>query len=139
LVDEIPSLCGSPRAPRRILWIDDKPTNNQSERRRLRRHGLTFESVVSTSEAEEAFESGAFAAVISDLGRKQSTDGSYMAGADLVAKFARIWPPIIIYTTTANAKREKERLLGAGASGVTGSPIELEQLVLKALGDPSVP
>jgi hypothetical protein len=53
LVKAIPVLATIPRRAARVLWVDDRPSNNEFERKNLRPHGIVFENVVSTAEAVE--------------------------------------------------------------------------------------
>ena len=52
-VSAVPTLANTPRRAARVLWVDDRPANNEFERKWLRPHGIVFDSVVSTEEAVE--------------------------------------------------------------------------------------
>ena len=84
LVAAIPSLGKTPRRAARVLWVDDKPANNERERKFLRPDGIVFDNVVSTAEAIEQLQSESYDLVITDLGRQGSSDGSSTAGATLL-------------------------------------------------------
>ena len=64
-----------------MLWVDDRPANNEFERKWLRPHGIVFDSVVSTDEALEQLSNESYDLVITDLGREHSSDRSATAGA----------------------------------------------------------
>jgi PleD family two-component response regulator len=70
----------SPRLERwrsRILWVDDRPENNIYERRAFEALGFSFVLALSTAEALEVLESQQFAAIISDIGRKEGPKEGY--------------------------------------------------------------
>src|SRR5690606_18687439 len=52
-VAAVPALASTPRPAARVLWVDDHPANNETERKWLRPHGIVFDNVVSTGEALE--------------------------------------------------------------------------------------
>jgi hypothetical protein len=81
LVAAVPSLATVPRRSARILWVDDRPANNEYERQLLRPHGIVFDNVVSTREAIEQLRNESYDLVITDLGRGSSSDRSEDAGA----------------------------------------------------------
>ena len=80
LVDAIDVLAATPRRAARVLWVDDKPANNEWERKLLRPHGIVFDNVVSTSEAVQQLANESYDLVITDLGRRGSSDRSQRAG-----------------------------------------------------------
>ena len=55
----------------RILWVDDRPENNTYERQAFEAMGLRFTLALSTDEAFERLSQGKFAAIISDMGRRE--------------------------------------------------------------------
>jgi len=42
---------GKEKSPRRILWVDDRPNNNITERKALEAYNITFDLAKSTGEA----------------------------------------------------------------------------------------
>ena len=80
-VSAVPMLAATPRRAARVLWVDDRPANNEYERQQLRPHGIVFDSVVSTVEALEQLTNETYDLVITDLGREGSSDHSATAGA----------------------------------------------------------
>lgn len=84
LVDEVPRIGARARGSYRVLWVDDKPANNEYERAELRTNGLVFDNVVSTTEAIEQLKTSTYDLVITDLGRRWSSDGSLEAGHRLL-------------------------------------------------------
>jgi len=134
-VEAIPLLGATPRRAARVLWVDDKPANNEIERRTLRPHGIVFDNVVSTAEAIEQLENESYDLVITDLGRAHSSDRSQMAGADFLAHpvVSRGGPPVIVYAS-AWAVRKRTELMRLGAAEVTADRTQLIDTVLGVLG-----
>jgi len=62
----------------RVLWVDDRPDNNIVERRAGEEIGLTFTLALSTAEALEQLSRQRFAAIISDMGRKEGSREGYV-------------------------------------------------------------
>lgn len=135
LVEAIPLLGATPRRAARVLWVDDKPANNEIERRTLRAHGIVFDNVVSTAEAIEQLENESYDLVITDLGRAHSSDRSQMAGADFLAHpvVRRGGPPVIVYAS-AWAVGKRTELMRLGAAQVTADRTQLIDSVLGVLG-----
>ena len=61
----------------RILWVDDCPENNSYERQAFETMGLQFTLVLSTDEAFERLSQAKYAAVISDMGRREGPREGY--------------------------------------------------------------
>ena len=116
---------------RRVLWVDDNPTNNFYQRQSLAALGMTVENVLSTEQALEALRGSRFDIIISDMGRGSND----RAGFDLLTavKEARIATPLIFYTATATTAGIAEAK-AQGAFGETNRPDELVRLVASALG-----
>ena len=67
-ISALPAIAALPRRAARVLWVDDRPANNEYERKLLREHGIVFDNVVSTTEAIEQLGNEAYDLVITDLG-----------------------------------------------------------------------
>jgi CheY-like chemotaxis protein len=135
LVAEVPRLAAQPRGFARVLWVDDSPVNNEDERSRLRADGLVFDNVVSSSEAIEQLRLSTYDLVISDLGRRGSSDRSQTAGLELLRDpvVSEGGPPLIVYAGR-QAVKQRPDLLREGAFGATDNPVALVALVREALG-----
>jgi CheY-like chemotaxis protein len=135
LVEAIPALVGMPRRAARILWVDDRPANNERERQLLRPEGIVFDNVVSTSEAIEQLLNESYDLVITDLGREESSDRSYDAGAEFLQHPAVSvgGPPVIVYAGRWAVARRDE-LVRLGAAGVMANREQLIDTVLRTLG-----
>jgi CheY-like chemotaxis protein len=122
--------------PRRILWVDDQPSNNAFEIERLRQEGVDVVTVTSTSDAMRRIVAApdAFALVISDMGRRE--DGAYRAKAGLMliraireAGIDRKMLPVIVYSSAKYAERNRADVIAADGNGVTASPVELFEMI----------
>jgi len=135
LVDAIPVLAGTPRRAARVLWVDDRPANNEGERRSLRRHGIVFDNVVSTEEALAQLANETYDLVITDLGRRRSSDQSSDAGIAFLEHpvVKQGGPPVIVYACLS-AGRGRAALVSRGAIDATNDPGQLIESVLRALG-----
>ena len=137
LVAAVRELAAKPRGPARVLWVDDNPANNEYERSVLRPEGIIFDNVVSSTEAIEQIRMSSYDLVITDLGRRWSSDASQQAGRDLLRHPAikNGGPPVVVYAGR-NAVKHRDELVQLGAFGVSASREELFEQVFQALGRP---
>ena len=135
LVGRVPHLAVRPRPVRRVLWVDDEPANNERERALLRPDGIVFDNVVSSAEAVAQLELGSYDLVITDLGRRGSSDRSRVAGRALLASpvVRDGGPPVVVYAGRSAVAQQAE-LLALGAFGVAPDREHLLALVRQALG-----
>lgn len=135
LMADVPALATAPRRPARVLWVDDNPANNETERRLLRKDSIVFDNVVSTAEAIEQLKHESYDLVITDLGRRQSSDGSSTAGASFIDQAALRdgGPPVIVYASAWGLRHEGD-LRQRGAHVVTADRAELLESVRRLLG-----
>lgn len=134
-VAAIPTLSTAPRRAARVLWVDDRPANNEYERKWLRPHGIVFDCVVSTEEALDQLSNEAYDLVITDLGRPHSSDQSDAAGAQFLAQpiVHDGGPPVLVYAGTW-AVAQRNRLMQLGALDVMANREHLFAKVLEVLG-----
>ena len=134
-VAAIPALATAPRRAARVLWVDDFPANNEYERKCLRPHGIVFDNVVSTDEAVEQLRNETYDLVITDLGRRDSSDRSATAGAAFLDQpvVRDGGPPVIIYAGRS-AVAQRDDLVKRGALDVMENREHLLATVLKVLG-----
>ena len=134
-VAAIPTLAATPRRAARVLWVDDKPSNNEYERGVLRPHGIVFDNVVSVNEAVDQLTNETYDLVITDLWRHDSSDRSSTAGASFLAEpvLRQGGPPVIVYAGTW-AMIQRDRLLRDGALDVMADREQLLATVLAVLG-----
>ena len=134
-VASVPRLATTPRRAARVLWVDDRPANNEIERKWLRPHGIVFDSVVSTAEALEQLGNESYDLVITDLGREHSSDASATAGAAFLDQpiVRDGGPPVIVYAGTW-AVAQRGELVARGALEVMANREQLYATVLGVLG-----
>lgn len=134
-VAAVATLAATPRRAARVLWVDDRPANNEAERKWLRPHGIVFDSVVSTEEALEQLTNENYDLVITDLGREHSSDQSATAGAAFLDQpiVRQGGPPVIVYAGTW-AVVQRDALVKRGALDVMSNREHLYASVLGVLG-----
>lgn len=113
-----------------ILWVDDRPENNNYERQSLEALGITFVLARSTDEALEKIRSDNFMAIISDMGRPPDPRAGYTLLEKLRASGSQT--PYIIYAGSRSPEHQAEARK-RGAIGCTNRPSELFEYVLKVL------
>lgn len=114
----------------RILWVDDHPQNNLYERKAMESMGLRFTLAESTGEALRMLAARRFAAVISDMGRREGPREGYKLLEALRATDKAT--PFFIYAGS-NAPEHKREAALRGAQGSTNVADELVELVTRAL------
>jgi CheY-like chemotaxis protein len=113
-----------------ILWVDDDPDNNTNERKALEAMGLSFTLALSTQEALQKVSKQRFAAIISDMARREGQQEGYV----LLDKLRQTGnkTPYFIYSTSRDPKHIRATI-DRGGQGHTNSPQELFHLVMKAV------
>jgi CheY-like chemotaxis protein len=114
----------------RILWVDNHPENNVYERRALEQQGLQISIALSTDQALEVLGRDRFAAIISDMGRKEGPEEGYVLLDEL--RKSGNQTPFIIYAGS-NLPEHKQMAKERGALGSTNRAQELFQLVMSAV------
>lgn len=117
---------------RHILWVDDRPDNNIYERQAFETFGLEFTLALSTREALDILVERRFAAIISDMGRREGPQEGYVLLRAIRGKDQET--PFFIYAGS-NAPEHKRLALSRGAQGCTNSPHELIDMVTQVLGN----
>lgn len=118
----------------RILWVDDRPENNVYERQAFEAQGMEFSLALSTSEALELLKTNKFAAIISDMGRKEGSQEGYVLLEKLRAMGDKT--PFMIYAAS-NLPEHKKIARERGAIGSTNRAEELFQTVMSAVASGS--
>lgn len=113
-----------------ILWVDDLPENNTYERQAFEALGLKFSIALSTNEALSLMKDQKFAAVISDMGRKEGQREGYVLLDTMRANGNQT--PLFFYASS-NAPKHKRETLDHGGQGCTNNAQELFQMVTKAV------
>ncbi len=119
---------GAIKEHQHILWVDDRPNNNVHERAAFESMGFRFTLALSTNEALERLSKEDFAAIISDMGRKEGPREGYVL-LDAIRKQGDK-TPFFIYTGS-NALEHKREASKRGAQGSTYFPHELFDMVTR--------
>lgn len=114
----------------KILWVDDRPDNNIYERRALGSMGFEFTLALSTNEALKVLATRQFAAIISDMGRKEGPREGY-ALLDAVRKNDKA-TPFFIYAGSSAPKHQQEAAMH-GAQGTTNIATDLVDMIIQSV------
>jgi CheY-like chemotaxis protein len=114
----------------RVLWVDDRPDNNTFERSAFEAIGLTLSLSLSTNDALEQLSRQQFAAIISDMGRREGPREGYVL-LDALRKRG-IQTPFFIYAGSNSPEHKKETLQHSG-QGCTNNAQELFQMLTRSL------
>lgn len=115
----------------KILWVDDRPKNNQQLQQSLQALGMTIRLAETTEQAIERLMHERFDLVISDMGRHDEP----RAGYELLEQMrnASIKLPLIFYSAGGNLPKNEQMAKEKGAFGSTNQGTELFRLVFSAL------
>lgn len=114
-----------------LLWVDDNPDNNISERETLESFGVEIDISESTDDAVDKLRSNDYNVILSDMGRPESD----RAGYELLERKQELGDkaPFIIYSYPVREEHKVEARR-RGAFGSTDDPRELFKMVRRALG-----
>jgi CheY-like chemotaxis protein len=114
----------------KILWIDDRPENNIYEREAFKARGIEFDLALSTDEAIDLLRRNKYAAIISDMRRKEGFQEGYVLLEKIRESGNSI--PFFIY---AGSNDPEHKLMAAecGAQGSTNRPNELFEMVMNRI------
>jgi CheY-like chemotaxis protein len=113
-----------------ILWVDDRPANNVHERKAFEALGLRFTTVLSTDEAFDRLAQDKFAAIISDMGRREGPREGY-ALLDRLRQMGDRTP--LFFYAASNAPEHKRETKEHGGQGCTNNAQELFEMVTRAV------
>ncbi|HEY3598674.1 MAG TPA: response regulator [Paraburkholderia sp.] len=113
-----------------ILWVDDRPENNAYERQAFEAVGLKFSLALSTDEGLTLLKRHQFAAIISDMGRKEGPREGYVL-LDAIRNEGNQTP--LFFYATSNLPEHKQETRNHGGQGCTNNAEELFQMVTKAV------
>jgi CheY-like chemotaxis protein len=119
-----------------ILWVDDRPDNNSYERQALEAMGIKFTLALSTQEALAILAKERFAAIISDMGRREGPREGYVLLDAVRASDPQT--PFFIYAGS-NAPEHGQEARQRGAQGSTNRARELFDMVVQALPEDASP
>lgn len=114
----------------RVLWVDDHPDNNIHERNAFEAMGISFTLAESTGEALEELRERRFAAIISDMGRREGPREGYV----LLDKIRDLKneTPFFIYSSSDLPEYRLETL-EHGGQGSTNDAQKLFRMVMRAV------
>jgi CheY-like chemotaxis protein len=115
---------------RRVLWVDDRPENNVYERQAFQAIGIEFTLALSTQDALARIAQEKYAAIISDMGRKEGPREGYVLLDELRRSGDRT--PFFIYAGS-RAPEHRQETVEHGGQGCTNNPQELFQMVTRAV------
>lgn len=115
---------------KRLLWVDDRPSNNTHLQRAFEDAGVEVVLALSTEQALDILEKHQFSAIISDMGRREGPQEGYV----LLDKLRRSGDgtPFFIYAGSASLEHRQEAAK-RGAQGSTNSATELFSAVTAVL------
>ena len=113
-----------------ILSVDDRPKNNTYERQAFEGVGLRFTLALSTDEAFERLSQAQYAAIISDMGRREGPREGYVLLDRLRKEGDRT--PLFFYAAS-NAPEHKRETREHGGQGCTNNAQELFAMVTRAV------
>ena len=113
-----------------VLWVDDRPENNDYERQAFEAIGLKFTLAESTGEALAHLANRQYAAIISDMGRREGPREGYVL-LDRIREEGNATP--LFFYASSNAPEHKREALEHGGQGCTNNPQELFDMVTKAV------
>ena len=114
----------------RVLWVDDRPENNYYERQAFEAIGLQITLAQSTDEALEQLARSQYAAIVSDMGRREGPREGYVF-LDRLRDEGNLTP--LFFYSSSNAPEHKQETLEHGGQGCTNNPQELFDMVTKAV------
>lgn len=113
-----------------ILWVDDVPENNIYERQAFDAAGIRVTLALSTNDAFERLASNRYAAIISDMGRREGPREGYVL-LDSLRQQGDL-TPLFFYASSSLPEHRRETR-EHGGQGCTNNAQELFELVTKAL------
>lgn len=110
-----------------LLWVDDRPANNEWEVATFKALGIEVTQAIGTEEALTCLKAQRFDVILSDIARGNSNS----EGIKTLASIAEYTPgvPVVFYVGSIDLERGVPR----GAFGLTNRPDELLHLVMDAL------
>ncbi len=111
-----------------VLWVDDRPDNNTYERRAFEAAGIRFTLALSTDEALGLLKRHRYAAIISDMGRREGVREGYVLLDEIRSQGDQT--PFFIYAGS-NSPEHKREASAHGGQGSTNNPEELFQMVMQ--------
>jgi CheY-like chemotaxis protein len=127
---KVAALRASDSGPRRILWVDDRPRNNESLKRAFEALGIEVDISLTTSSALSMISSMDYSAIISDMGRAEGPTEGYVLLDSLRKRGNKT--PFFIYAGS-NLQEHKDEATRRKAQGSTNRGAELLDMVTTAI------
>jgi CheY-like chemotaxis protein len=121
---------GEKRNQWRVLWVDDRPDNNITERQAMEAYKIEFTLALSTGDALAKLRGSQFDAIISDMRRPPDPRAGYTLLEAL--RGSGDMTPYFIYTRSNDPKHLREAI-SRGAKGSTNNGSELIVAVLVSI------
>jgi CheY-like chemotaxis protein len=125
-VDLVQKGTGNPR----VLWVDDRPSNNTFERQALEAVGVRFVLAETTKDALDILANQSFGAIISDMGRREGPREGYVL---LNTARARGDATPFFFFARSNAPEHKRETSEHGGQGCTNDGQELFEMVTRVI------
>jgi len=122
---------------KKVLWVDDYPSNNEAVVDMFRRQGFEFDLAVNTSQALGYLMKEEYDLVITDLGR----GGDPMAGIVTIREINSAFgspPPIVVYSSYRAVKEFGQDAKQEGATLVTSSLRSLFKILTNLMNNVSL-
>jgi CheY-like chemotaxis protein len=121
--------------PRRILWVDDFPSNNAIQIEKLNNDGFTIDIATNTNSALQLLDSIKYDLIISDMGRIEYGVSRPAAGL-LFAQELRAHSdiPFVIFASAKALSTFGEEIRKLGIKYSTNSTIDLYRIIETELG-----
>ena len=113
-----------------ILWVDDRPQNNSFERQAFEGMGLRFTLALSTDDAFEKLSQTKYAAIISDMGRREGPKEGYVLLDRLRLEGDKT--PLFFYAASSSPEHKLETRKHGGQD-CTNNAQELFEMVTRAV------
>lgn len=116
---------------RRILWVDDRPSNYAIQIEKLRGEGWSIDLATSTAEGLKLVENDGYDLVITDIGRDEAGIKRGDAGIQLAKEIRQrnSQIPIIVFSTRQAISRFQASAQRAGVNYLTNSTVELYRYI----------
>lgn len=120
----------SPLKAGRILWVDDRPKNNQYTKEAFESVGISVDIALSTREALEKLNTQTYNAIISDMGRVEGPREGYIL-LDKIRELG-LETPFFVHAGSSSTQHKIETQRHGG-QGCTSNPSELFEMVMRAI------
>lgn len=120
-----------------ILWVDDKPENNEQHMEVFKSIGIDITKVKYSEEGENEIRKSKFDLIISNMGRppKEGVSDNPKEGIEFIKKIkaSGLTTPIIVYSKPETCEKFGDEANNSGAVAVTNGYTGLLKQVLKYL------